>query len=69
MMVDVTVMRVVRRTDAALLVVDASGVEAWVPKSQVEMREIGSVAGAQCVLTMPAWLAKAKGFDARSEAA
>jgi hypothetical protein len=67
-MVDVIVIRVVKRTAAALLVIDDQGTEAWVPKSQVEMSEIGSIDGSQCVLTMPVWLATAKGFNARSAA-
>lgn len=66
--VDVTMVRVIRRTAAALLVQDDCGTEGWVPRSQIEMHEIGSVDGAQFVVTMPAWLASAKGFNARQAA-
>ncbi len=57
--VDVTVLR---RTAQALLVSDSEGTGGWVPRSQVEEDEVGGIAGAQCVLTMPAWLAEGKGF-------
>lgn len=59
--VEVTV-SVVRRTRAALLVSDTNGTEGWVPRSQVQVDEIGSVAGTRCVLTMPIWLANSRGF-------
>lgn len=57
--------KVVACTDLALLV-DADGEEVWIPKSQIdEDSDIGdgSEKGDEGELTIPQWLAEAKGLE------
>ncbi len=50
------------KTGLSILIKDNEGVTAWLPISQIRMDEVGTIAGAKCVVTMPGWLALDRGL-------
>ncbi len=57
-LVDIEVVEIRARTDAAILVVITDDDEVWLPLSQIEIDDDGSCP----VITMPYWLAETKGL-------